>query len=203
MKIVPILIIVSFFALGAVKAEYRAPYPLNENEKSEYISKKYYEIVGIRINKVSLEDISKILGESEIYKGTHTASHVCYKNKSEKLEFTVSSLGYGYTVSQYDSGPNKCSELEREFINNAGLKVGLTKSEVISLAGDPSKKTDSRFTYIFWVQEKPENEVEERLRKVHKIPVSEEIWLDVYSVIDVEFKGGLVRMYSVHTTETY
>jgi hypothetical protein len=202
-KIVPIFIALMFFILNSAHAEFRAPSPLNENEKAEYISEKYNEIIGVRIDDISLKKITEILGAAKIYEGTHTASHVCYKSKNEKLEFTVSSFGYGYTVSSNSSKLGKCKELNKEFINGAGLKLRLSKSEVLSLAGDPSKKEKNRFTYIFWVQEKPKQEVEEGLRTAHEIPKSEEIWLDVYSVIDVYFVGGLVQKYSVSTTKTY
>lgn len=199
-----IVIVLVCFVFSSSHAEYRVPYPVDtNNEKGEYISKTYYEIIGVQINETSLEEIIKVLGKSEIYKGAHTASHVCYKNKNEKLEFTISSLGFGYTVSLREPELNKCKEIDKEFRNKGGLQLGLSKLEVISLAGEPSKRSDNRFTYIFWVQEKQKNRVEDRLRSVDKIPKSEEMWLDVYSVIDIEFKGELVSRFSVRTTETY
>jgi spore coat protein CotF len=54
---------------------------------------------------------------------------------------------------------------------------------------------------MYWVQEKPTAEVVENLKKRHG--VEGELWLDVYSGVQLTFKKNQLKEYSIATTETF
>ena len=196
-----VLLVFSGSIFGA--PEYRIPSSLNDGERGDYIPRSSYEILGVAIDSSTLENIKSKLGSASTYKGHHTASHICYVNGSYMVEFSISSLGFGYDVTQVDQRPPKCGATTEPIKNGLGIKVGMSKSDVALLIGMPSKTRENGASYTYWVQELPSKKTQDALRLAHKIPSSESLWLDVYSNLSVSFKNGSVSQFSVHTTETY
>ncbi len=200
------IILISFILLtNAVFSEpvNRKPDQLSNGEKAKLINKAHYKILGISIENTTLSELQNKIGNAEIYKGDHTANHVCYKNKTNKIEFLVSSLGYGYEVIPINGKTLKCSSINKVIVNDAGIKIGTNKSKILATLGKPSKVKGSNVVYVYWIQTTISKEAEDRMRKVHSIPVENEIWLDKYSVINIKFKNNLVNKFSVNTTETF
>ena len=183
--------------------EYKVPSTLAAGEYGEYIPKKNYQILGVNTETDNFQAIQSKLGINEIYKGEHTANHLCYINNKQAIEFTISSLGFGYKVTNELNRALKCKELTNDIVNDYGLKVGIKKSTAINLLGKPSETEGLTISYTYWVQEKPSEESLNKLRNTHAIPDSVEIWLDVYSHLRITFKNGVIDSFSVFTTETY
>ncbi len=182
---------------------YRKPDQLNNGEKAELINKAHYKILGISIENTTLSELQHKIGNAEIYKGDHTANHICYKNKTHKIEFLISSLGYGYEVIPLKNKAQKCRLIDKVIVNDAGIKIGTNKSKILAMLGKPSKVQDSNVLYIYWIQTKISKEAEDEMRKIHSIPAENEIWLDKYSVINIKYKNNLVSQFSVNTTKTF
>jgi len=196
-----ILLIVS--GVVVAETEYRVPDSLKDGEYGKYLPQENYNILGISINLSTLESIQEKIGEASIYKGHHTASHVCYINNKQKIEFSISSLGFGYGVTERYENSTECSHSNRNIENGIGLKIGMKKAKVVALLGKPSDIRENGISYIYWIQEVPAQETQDKLRSAHDMPSNYELWLDVYSHISINFKNNLVVQFGVHTTETY
>jgi hypothetical protein len=199
------LLILFFLISSFVVAEpvFRVPDSLNTGERGEYLPKSSYKILGVDVNLSSLEGIEKTIGDAQIYKGHHTANHLCYTNDNQKIEFSISSLGFGYEITKNIATSKECASIAKKIENGIGLKVGLKKSEVLMLLGKPSVIKENSISYIYWVQEVPAQEAQDRLRRVHKLPSNFDLLLDVYSQVNIGFKNNVIDKFSVHTTETY
>jgi len=192
-----------FFNVAYSDPVYRSPETLNTGERAEYIKKEHYKILGTSIENTNISILIKNIGNAKKFKGHHTENYICYKNNKNTIKLSVSSLGYGYKVSTLNESSKKCGFINKSFENNAGLKIGLSKQKILSLLGKPSKTIGNTDTYIYWVQEKPKQEIERKLRKTHAMPPEMELWLDKYSSITVKYKNNLIVEFSVNTTETY
>lgn len=200
------LIFLPFIFLTAnVTAEsiYRIPDSLDKEDRGEYLPKAHYQILGLSVDTSSLSDIQKIIGTATVYKGQHTANHICYKNKTEVIEFSVSGFGVGYKISHNQRERTNCSFLNSNFINGYGLKIGLTKTEVLSLLGKPSETDKNSISYSYWIQEKPSKEVEDNLRSTNNLSDDRILWADICSFIYIEIENGFVSQFNISTTETY
>jgi len=202
MKLFYILFSVIFSFNVHASAETKIPNSLNNGEFGSYIPKENFQILDLQIGRdTKLENIVLDLGESEVYEGEHTAKHICYSNQTDIIEFTQSSLGYHYRVLKISNYPRRCPILDRPFINDKRLKLGLSQSEVIQRLGKPSSTKDSNIEYTYWIQEKPSQEIIKMIKGKHNVDY--EVWLDVYSGIQLIFDAGKLIQYSISTTETY
>jgi hypothetical protein len=182
--------------------KYRVPESLESGEFGTYIPAKHFQILNIEFtNNTKLSDITFKLGESAVYSVEHTENYICYRNNSEVIEFVISSLGYRYRVMQAPEYSIKCPYLDEPFINDMKLRIGMSKESVTKLLGKPTSKSNEKLEYMYWVQEKPTAEVVENLKKRHG--VEGELWLDVYSGVQLTFKKNQLKEYSIATTETF
>ena len=203
MKNLYLLLLLFFSNVANAETITRIPETLSQNERAILVPESHYRILDISIDKLSLNKIIKTIGSATKYKGTHTANHVCYKNKNQKIEFTISSLGFGYQVFNKHEQASKCGIVTSHFENGFGLKIGVNKSKILSLLGKPTEIREENFIYVYWLQKKPNEETEINLRTTHKISPKIEIWTDIYSIINITFKNNMVNKFSVNTTETY
>lgn len=187
------------------KAEtvYRIPELLDKTDKGEYLPKAHYQILGLSIERLSLDDIKNTVGPAPTYKGEHTANHICYKSKSEVIEFSVSGFGPSYEVRKNINDGSNCGSLNRDLKNGYGLRLGLSEAEVLSLLGKPSKADEVSISYSYWIQQKPSKEVENRLKAAHGMPDDYVLWADISSFIYIKIENGFVSQYNISTTETY
>lgn len=203
MKQVFLIISIVFSATVYGSPEYRIPPSINEGERGEYIPRSSYEILGVSMDAATFEAIKSKLGNAKTYKGNHTADHICYVNGSSMVEFTISSLGFGYEVRKVVQPASRCGETSESIESGIGIKLGMSRSDVLLILGAPSKTQENNFSYTYWVQEIPDKKTQKNLRAAHEIPSSEALWLDVYSRLNISFVNGQVGQFSVHTTETY
>ena len=88
MKIELIIWLVTISILCKAEESYRIPSGIGENERAKYAPESHYKILGVEINNSTLEGIKRIVGGAEIYEGSHTAKHLCYITKEQKIKFT-------------------------------------------------------------------------------------------------------------------
>jgi hypothetical protein len=200
-----LLLILSFLVFSFAYAEplFRTLDSLKNGERGEYLPKSNYRIIGVDITSASLDDIEEVVGDAQIYKGQHTANHLCYANDDQKIEFLVSSFGFGYKVARDTAISKKCSRIEKIIENDTGIKIGLSKSVVLAILGKPTEIKENSISYTYWVQEVPAQEIQNKLRKTHQLPSDLELWLDIYSQVNIGFSGNIIDKFSIHTTETY
>lgn len=190
---------------GSLSAEpvYRAPSGLNEGERGAYVPQTSYEILGVSIEDASLDAIRSSLGEARIEQGHHGGRHLCYLSGPDRVEFSVSNLGFGYEVTTAGQAGPSCRTTSEPATNGLGLKIGLYKAEVISILGAPSDTQGKTLFYTYWVQEQLSQQDQVAFKAAHHLPGDKSVWVDVYSTISVSFEDDRVSRFSVNTTETY
>lgn len=203
MKYLCLLAVLAFSAPLLGETAFRVPSSINEGELGEYIPPGSYEILGLSVASSSVEAIMSKLGDSLIYDGGHTTQLICYANGAHMVEFAISSMGFGYEVTQADEPAENCSETTEPMENGLGMRVGMSRSELIKLLGEPGQAREDGVSYTYWVQQRPEQDVQDALRAAHQIPATQELWLDVYSTISIGLEHDRVIQFSVFTTETY
>lgn len=193
-----------FIGISSVYAnESKVPASLNNGEYGTYIAQENYRVLGVNVATDDFKTIQSKLGDSELYKVEHTSNHLCYANNHHQIEFAISSLGYGYKIMHKSKAPSKCTVISADIANGYGLKIGMKKSQIINLLGTPSKVQDTKLSYFYWVQEKPSAK---KLNQLHSNTTDSDLkdmWLDVYSHLEITFKNDVVDSFSVFTTNTY
>lgn len=198
-----VILLLAFSGYLYGEPEYRIPSALNDGERGAYIPSTNYDILGVSIESATLETIKSTLGDASIYKGHHMDEHICYISGPYSVDFTISSLGFGYEVAPVDTTSAKCGTTTEPVVNGMGLEIGMSQADVIFALGEPSQTQDDSVSYTYWVQELPSERAQDALRAAHDIPSNESLWLDVYSNIRVSFESGRVSQFSVNTTKTY
>lgn len=196
-----LLVVFSGYLYG--EPVHRIPSSLNDGERGAYMPKAGYAILGVSIDSATFDIIKSALGEASIDSGQHTENSICYVSGGYRVDFTLSSLGFGYDVRTDDKPSPKCGTTNEPVVNGMGLEIGMSKADVMLVLGEPSQTQGNRVSYTYWVQERPSEETQDALSSVRNIPQSEPVWLDVYSTISVSFDSGVVSQFSVNTTETY
>jgi hypothetical protein len=85
---------------------------------------------------------------------------------------------------------------------NGGLKLGLTKAELVALLGAPSKVSGDRLTFEWW-SKKPMTKAEiDQETRAFKEPVTSPYW-DVHDTVEVTLGDSKVAEFGVHHTVTY
>lgn len=187
---------------------YRIPADLQKGEFGKLIDSQHYQILGILFQDITLTDVQSKIGPATIYQGNHGAEHLCYHNNDSQIELMVSGMGYGYTIKPTEpdtstTSSNRCLKTKESVKNQAGLERHLSKQQVIALLGQPSKVSENNFSYIYWVQQQPSSKIQDRLRKAHALSSDHPIWMDVLSIIQINFIDERVETFGVSTTVTF
>lgn len=83
-----------------------------------------------------------------------------------------------------------------------GLKLGLSKAELLALLGSPTKVSANRLTFERW-SKRPMTKAEiDRETKTFKAPVTRPYW-DVHDVISVSLSNSKVVEFELQRTVTY
>jgi hypothetical protein len=85
---------------------------------------------------------------------------------------------------------------------SGGLKLGLTKTELIALLGSPSKVIGNRLTFQQLSKRPMTKEDIEAETQTFNAPVTRPYW-DVLDTIEVTIKKSKVAEFEVHHTVTY
>jgi hypothetical protein len=198
MKQVLVMLLSVFSVNLLAESVVRVPTLLADGERGDYVPQLVYEVLGVSINSSTFKVIESKLGKTTRYKGEHTANHICYVNGVDMIEFTISSLGFGYEVSHTEKPNPKCTVIADPIENRLGMKVGMSKQDVIRLLGKPSETKKDGVSYTYWIQELPDQSTQATLP-----PEVVGLWLDTYSYINILFKNNMLTEFSLYTTETY
>lgn len=215
------IVLISFFSNNSLfgnelNRETRIPYKLKGSQIGDFVPKEHYKLIrfdmnsiGVDLDEIKLKDIINYFGQADIYSGPHVESNICYLTKfAEKIEFTSTPLGFGYTVVSdiklTDELATKCtklSDIPQPVVSGAGLRTGLTKEETINLLGKPSRCLKDYCIYSYWIQQRAGEEfyVNKNITKIKE----NEVWADVMTLVRIIFHNGYVSSFSVFTEKSY
>ena len=137
---------------------YRIPHEsLSNGERGAYVPQASYEVLGVSIASGELAAIREARGKASLYEGHHGANHLCYVSGSQKVDFMVSTLGFGYEVTSVDKRSPPCATTAEPVASGTGLEIGMSQAEATTiledLLGEPGQIRDNTFFYTYWVQE--------------------------------------------------
>jgi len=85
---------------------------------------------------------------------------------------------------------------------SGGMKLGLTKAELIALLGSPRKVSGNRLTFEWW-SKRPMTKAEiDQETQTFKAPVTSPYW-DVHDTVEVTLSDSKVSEFEVHHTVIY
>lgn len=181
----------------------------------------------LRILGINLE---KIWDESELYRKFGPATTVqrgdaatgrtqtCYRSKAGQGEvhliFESGEVTQSYYLFQGGppwNGESLCAPsnmISASIRNDAGLGLGETRQQVMTLLGKPSRSSPSRLVYIFSLQEKTSTEDLKRMRKANPQMSEKEFEenfgsFDLWVEIRVHFRNSKTSYIGVLWSETY
>lgn len=85
---------------------------------------------------------------------------------------------------------------------SGGLKLGLTKTELVALLGAPNKVSGNRLTFEWWSKRPMTKAETDQETQAFKTPVTSPYW-DVHDTIEVTLSDSKVAEFEVHHTVTY
>lgn len=162
-------------------------------ERNEYLDKPHLTILGFTVNESSFQDIQDILGQSTIVDIGHE-DIICYgsniKNDTTKIIFYKNDIAdiVGFKLCLDDSSNSTCKIIDKinsEISIEGGLKLHLSKEEIIYILGKPTYEADDYWEYYYHIQEQK----------------NDFVW-DVCSTIKITFKKSKTYSISVFKTVT-
>jgi hypothetical protein len=166
---------------------------LSDDATARSIDREHFKIIGLTLFKGEIPDIEQKLGPAEVFhqQGSSTPER-CYTSKGDDRtvrileDWTGVLIGFRIYRSSPASAP-KCTQtpcVSAQISTAGGLRLGLTKAEVLKLLGAPTRTTGNLFNY------------HEDIRSQTK--GKEGLW--EYSDINLKFvKDGLISIHVVHT----
>ena len=204
MRIAHLIFLLLISANSFAANNYRAPPSMKAGTYPDYIDTSHYEVAGVSIGYSKFPEIIAVFGEAaESNEGDHIEKKICYRNKSQVIEFYISSVGFGYNVYNKNLQLKNCGTTSKYFGSKFGLELGLSETIVKNMLGEHSEIRGDELWYIYWVQEEPSKEAQDKLRDAFGLSQDAEIWLDIYSSVSVEFENQILTHFGIHTTETY
>lgn len=176
-------------------------------------------LLGFTLEKNTLDDVKHRLGttrEGSCSEDAEASKTVCYisddSNKIRVLFESGSSGGWsrldGFRVISGNL-PVKCqlqckvtTAFGKSIQTSGGLRFGLSRDEVITLLGPPTKVNGNRLTFEFWSKRPMTKSEVEKEVEAFKSPVTSPYW-DVHDVFEVTLKDSKVSEFEVHHTVTY
>jgi hypothetical protein len=175
-------------------------------------------LLGFKLEKSTLADVEDKLGpstEGSCSKEVEASKVVCYvsKDPSKVRVFFESGPSGGWSrldgfkvvsesVPSCDLKCDSTNAFGADIRTNNGLRLGLTKVELVALLGPPAKVNVGRMTFERW-SKRPMAEADiKKETEAFKTPVSSPYW-DVHDVIEVTLSGSKVAAFRVRRTVTY
>jgi hypothetical protein len=186
----------------------------SKSEASPHLS-----LIGFSLEKNTLTDVQEKLGISTAGACSDEAGAskmICYVSEGPEKTKILFEAGFSGGWSRLDgfkvvSGSLaqachlqcKATTAFRDDIQTSGgLKLGLTRGELIALLGPPSKATGTRLTFEWW-SKRPMTKAEiDKQAQTFKAPVTSPYW-DVHDIIEVTLSNSKVAEFEVHHTVTY
>jgi hypothetical protein len=177
-------------------------------------------LLGLTLEKSTFTDVQNKLGAAKIGQCSHEVEPISYigyvsltsdKTKvlfeSNRFDPPFELSGFRVVAGSRSTAPcqiqyKPTAAFDDDVETAGGLKLGLTKAELLALLGSPSKVSGNRITFEWW-SKRPMNKAEiDRETKTFKAPVTRPYW-DVHDVINVILSGAKVVDFEVRRTVTY
>jgi hypothetical protein len=180
----------------------------------------HLSLLGFMLEKSTFADVQDKLGAAKIGQCSHEVepiSYIGYASQSPdktKILFESNRFDPPFELSGFRvvAGNRSTSPCQIQYKTNAsfssdaltvgGLKLGLTKAELLTLLGSPGKGSGNRLTFESW-SKRPMTKAEiDQETQTFKAPVTSPDW-DVHDVINVDLNDSKVVDFEVQRTVTY
>lgn len=180
----------------------------------------YLSILGFTLEKSTFSEIRDKLGPASAGQCTYDVEPVRYigyvshgpdgtKILFESSKFDPPFLLSGFRVIGGNRPIAPChvecrptAAFGRDVETPGGLRLGLTKTELIALLGSPAEVRGNRLTFEWWSKSAMTKAEIDDLTKTFKAPVTSPYW-DVHDTINVKLSGSQIVDFEVQETATY
>lgn len=178
----------------------------------------HLEMLGFRLGKSTLADVESKLGKSVARKCSReeeASNEVCYRTGKDQTR-VVFEAGFsggwkeldGFKVIAgglqrpcYRQCPS-ASQVTGEVQTEGGLKLGLTREQLIAILGPPKRTRGNRLSFRWQSRQPMTQEEKEAESKTFKSPVTD-AYYDVQDSIEVTLGDSKVVEFAVHHIVTY
>ena len=207
--------------LGMVLALLLAGVSVARGQRSSkpYVSSQS-SLLGFTLEKSTFADVQAKLGAAKIGQCSHEVEPISYIGyvslTSDKAKVLFESNRFdppfelsGFRVVAGNRSTAPCqiqfkpsAVFDSDVQTGGGLKLGLTKAELLVLLGSPSKVSGDRLTFERW-SKRPMTKAEiDQETQTFKAPVTRPHW-DVHDVINIALSDSKVVDFEVQRTVTY
>jgi hypothetical protein len=177
-------------------------------------------LLGLTLEKNTFTDVQDKLGAAKVGQCSHEVEPISYIGyvslTSDKIKVLFESNRFdppfelsGFRVVAGNRSTSPCqiqfkptAAFDSGLQTGGGLKLGLTKAELLALLGSPRKVSGNRITFEWW-SKRPMTKAEiDQETKTFKAPVTRPYW-DVHDVINVALSDSKVVDFEVQRTVTY
>jgi hypothetical protein len=162
----------------------------------------HLRLLGFRVEKSTFADVQDKLGAAKIgqcSREVEPTSYIGYVSRSPdetKILFESNRFDPPFELSGFRvvAGSRPTSPCQVQYKTSAdfgsgartggGLKLGLTKTELVALLGSPSKVSGNRLTFEWWSKRPMTKEEIDQETQTFKAPVTRPYW-DVHDTINV------------------
>jgi hypothetical protein len=189
--------------------------PSSKAEVSSHLS-----LLGFRLGKSTFANVQDKLGAAKIGQCSHEVEPISYigyvsqRPDETRILFESNRSDPPFEVSGFRvvAGNRSTSPCQIQYKGSAafgssvqtggGLKLGLTKTELVALLGSPSKVSENQLTFEWW-SKRPMTKAEiDQETQTFKAPVTRPYW-DVHDTINVVLSESKVADFEVQCTVTY
>jgi hypothetical protein len=169
-----------------------------EKKHHEILDDSHLTILGFTVGKHSLLDVQGILGETGLLpRKEHAPDKICYVSDDDLdgtiVVFEAGPLGGWQYLTAFRVISNKtdfehvdlCRKstlVSKNIMTKSGIKLGMSRKELNSILGEPSKEIDNNFFYIYYFQRKMTDE-----ELIYFGKNIQHLYIDVFSTVQATF----------------
>lgn len=198
-----------FLSVGVASASSQPPPKMTGN----------IELLGLTLGKNTLADVQAKFGASPTRRCSReeeAADELCYESAGKDRTKVVFEAGFsggwtqldGFKVIAGDLEPRcyrqcpKAGQISAEVRTAAGLRLGMTREELIALLGTPTQIRGKRLRFQWQSRLAMTKEEKEAESKTYKSPVTD-AYYDVQDTIDVTLENSKVAEFEIRHIVTY
>lgn len=177
--------------------------------QGKMLNPKNFEVLGVSLSESTVADVVRILGTAPSKQGPNAEISIsCYT--SQGSDMTVLEFEYWFETMvefrlflgtpQSASDCSKSKLVSANLATGSGLRLGMSKDEVIALLGSPSIKKSNRLTYDFSYDRPPTSEEIKLFKHQNATPP---VSINVYGRIALQFRDGKLVSIDVLRGEDY
>ena len=180
-------------------------------------------LLDFRLEKSTFADVQAKLGAAKIGQCSHEVEPIGYIGYIGYVSQTTDKTKVLFESNRFDppfelsgfrvvAGNRSTSPCQIQYKTSAafgsavqtsgGLKLGLTRAELVALLGSPSKVSGNRLTFEWWSKRQMTKAEIDRETQTFKAPVTSPYW-DVHDVINAVLSEAKVGDFEVQRTVTY